>query len=131
MGRGVRGRRDAALERSVGQRLRALREAAGVSREVMAARMGLTPAQLRKLEEAITIIPVAHLAVAARVLGVTVGDFYGGRDPLAAPAPAGRRCAEADPLCHPESRALLSAYYAAPESVRRDFASLLAALVRR
>lgn len=123
---GVRGQRNVALEREIGARIRTLRQAAGLSIDDMAARMGLKPMQLRKLENATIIIPVATLARAAEVLGVSVGEFYTSHDPGAdsnRPLP--------HPLDNPEHRALIQAYKAAPAPVRSHFASLMEALGRR
>lgn len=73
--RGVRGRRDLAIERQVGAEVRRLREQAGLSLEEMAARMGLSPPRLRKLETATNIITVAQMARAAHVLAVSVATL--------------------------------------------------------
>lgn len=114
--RGVRGRRDPALERTVGASLRAHREELGMSRETLAAGMGITPAKLRALETATAIVNVAYLARAAQCLGCTVGDFF--------PAQPQQSAADS-PMMHPESRALINAYYAAPKKYRAHFLELM------
>jgi transcriptional regulator with XRE-family HTH domain len=124
--RGVRGWRDPAMERDIGQAVRRAREAAGLSAEEMADRMGLSPSQLRRMEDAATIVTVSHLAAAARVLGVPVSRFYGHHDPLRQTT-----AAHTGWMAHPESRDLVAAYMAAPPSVRESFATLLQALSRR
>jgi transcriptional regulator with XRE-family HTH domain len=118
------------MERSIGERVRILRERAGLSRDDMAARMGLTTLQLRKLEDATNIIPVAHLAAAARVLDVSVATFYGPYDPLQ-PGRDGPAAPAVAPPDDPDIPALISAYEAAPDSVRQSFVSLLKSLSRR
>jgi transcriptional regulator with XRE-family HTH domain len=116
--RGVRGRRDPALERTVGASLRTHREELGMSRETLAAGMGITPAKLRDLETATAIVNVGYLARAAQCLGCTVGDFF--------PAQPEQTAADS-PMMHPESQALIKAYYAAPRQHRAAFVDLLQA----
>jgi transcriptional regulator with XRE-family HTH domain len=117
------------MERDIGGQIRRYREAAGLSREDMGARMGLNTVQMRKLEDGTNIIPVAHLARAAGILGVSVKAFYGEHDPQSDGPIPGQT--EPTPLEHPESRALIEAYYAAPEPVRKSFSALLQAFARR
>ncbi len=104
--------------------MRDLREHRGLSREDMAQRMGISSQQLRKLEEATVVIPVARLQAAAQALGVSVGDFFP-VDDLTPDAP------EPTPMDHPQTRALIEAYYTAPDTVRASFSALLASLSRR
>lgn len=122
--RRVRGRRDITLERHVGRAMRDLRERHGLSREDMAQRMGVSSQQLRKLEEATVVIPVARLQAAAQALGVSVGDFFPVDDLTPAPP-------DPSPMDHPQTRALIEAYYMAPDTVRASFSALLASLSRR
>ncbi len=136
-GPGVRGQRDPGLERAIGARVRALREKAGLGREDMAARLGITPVRMRKLETATAIINVAVLQRIAQILGVRVGDFYpepGSGLPQTRTAPGGSSRMRpvgppaggpGDPMAHPESLALIKAYYAAPAPVRANFLGLL------
>jgi len=112
------------LERHVGQAMRDIRERQGLSREDMAQRMGVSSQQLKKLEEATVVIPVARLQAAAQALGVSVGDFFP-EDDVTAPA------LDPSPMDHPQTRALIEAYYTAPDSVRASFSALLASLSRR
>ncbi|MBB4267451.1 hypothetical protein GGD89_003095 [Roseospira visakhapatnamensis] len=87
--------------------------------------MGLSSHQLKKLEDAAVIIPVARLQVAAEVLGVSVGDFFPDETPEVAPQ------VDSSPMEHPQTRDLIEAYYAAPTSVRASFSALLTSLARR
>jgi len=131
--RRVRGQRNEALEREIGARVRALRERAGLSREALAGDVGLTTLQLGKLETAANIVNVSHLARIARALGVRVGDFYPDPDPSAHMAADGDASSGAransrtikDPMQHPESKALMEAYQAIPDSLKTDVLALL------
>ncbi|WP_281242510.1 helix-turn-helix domain-containing protein [Rhodospira trueperi] len=117
------------MERDIGEKIRRFREAAGLSREEMAARMGLNPLQMRKLEDGTNIIPVVYLSRAAGILGVSVEAFYGEYDPERDGSAPGQTVPT--PLEHPESRALIEAYYEAPEPVRKSFSALLQSFARR
>lgn len=128
--RGVRGRRNVGMERDIGARLRYYRERAGLSPDEMAARLEISATKVRNLETATNVIPIALLTRAARVLGVTVGDLYGPHDPVVGADAEQTRAAHAV-LQHPETRALIEAYYAAPESVRETFSGLLKSLAGR
>nr|WP_246152364.1 helix-turn-helix transcriptional regulator [Roseospira navarrensis] len=116
------------MERDIGRALRETREQVGLSRETLAARMGLRPDQLKRMEEATNVLTASRLEAAARELGVRVGHFYGGHDPMrVASCPPG-----IPPLMdHPESHDLMQAYAAAPREVRKNFAALLEVLARR
>lgn len=126
--RRVRSQRNQALERDIGRAVRETREQAGLSREALAARMGLRPDQLKRMEEATNVLNVSRLAAAARELGVRVGHFYGRHDPTrTAPTPP-----TVPPLMdHPDSHRLMQAYADAPREVRENFAALLEVLARR
>jgi len=104
--------------------LRVARERRGVSREDLARRIGLSSQQLKKLEDAVTVIPVARLQAAAQALGVSVDAFF----PEASPRRPSER--DASPMDHRETKALIEAYYTAPREVRDRFAALLASLAR-
>jgi len=125
--RGVRGRRNVAMERDIGTAIRLARQKAGLSQEDMASRMGYTPLQLQKFEAADTIIPVAALAAAARTLRVPVSHFYGTHDPVQAAGTS----APLNQLDHPESQAMLRAFNAAPPDIQRSFSDLVTAMARR
>jgi len=125
--RGVRGRRNIAMERDIGTAIHLARQRADLSQEDMASLMGFTLRQLQAFETADAIIPVSALAEAARVLQVPVSHFYGTHDPVQATG------ASAPPnlLDLPESQAMLHAFNAAPPSVQRTFSDLVTAMARR
>ncbi|MET8698291.1 helix-turn-helix transcriptional regulator [Kitasatospora sp. NPDC004723] len=61
-----------------GKRLRALREAAGLSQSAAARAMGLDRSYYARLEAGRHSIAVDRLPGVARVLGVEVGDLFAG-----------------------------------------------------
>ncbi|KAA5606511.1 helix-turn-helix transcriptional regulator [Roseospira marina] len=129
-GRGVRGRRNITLERTIGHAVREARLRAGLSRDDLAARMGLRPAQLRRLENATVIIRIDHLAAAARCLDVPVSAFYGPYAPLSADEASNAPPHPMPPQLYDteETRALLEAYRTSPPDVRQSFLALLRSL---
>ena len=68
------------LHRSVGRRLRALREQQGLSQEKLAAKAGFHRTYVGKLERGETATTVDSLAALCSALGTTLADFF---DPFA------------------------------------------------
>jgi transcriptional regulator with XRE-family HTH domain len=70
-------RRATAVDVAIGQKLRALRLARGLSQTELARMIGVTFQQLQKYETGGNRISAGRLAVVAAVLGVPVTTFYG------------------------------------------------------
>ncbi|MET8948274.1 TetR family transcriptional regulator [Streptomyces sp. NPDC004542] len=64
-----------------GARLRAAREARGVSLRALAGRIGVSPATLSQIERGRTGLSVARLGEIAQALGTTAGDLLEGTEP--------------------------------------------------
>jgi transcriptional regulator with XRE-family HTH domain len=78
-------RQDApAIESVLGERIRAAREAAGLTLKVVADKAGLSQAFLSRLERGQVSASIANLLEIARVLGVSVGALLEGERPLPA-----------------------------------------------
>lgn len=80
-------RRPVDLDKAIGERLRALREARGLTQAALAARCGLSFQQIQKYERGINRISASRLYAFAAALGVDVATFLGG---MADGAPAGQ-----------------------------------------
>lgn len=75
MARKTKGKPDS-IDIFVGQRLRALRQTAGLSQEVLAGKIGLTFQQVQKYERGTNRIAAGRLARIAGTLGVNIGVFF-------------------------------------------------------
>ncbi|MDX2937733.1 TetR family transcriptional regulator [Streptomyces ipomoeae] len=86
----------------VGARLRAARQAHGMSLRALAGRIGVSPATMSQLERGRTGLSVTRLGEIARVLGTTANALLDGAPPTSPverrpPAPPAARQAQADP----------------------------------
>lgn len=80
----------AALDRAVGQKVRQLRVAHGITQEALAAEIGVSSAQLQKYEQGINRISAGRLYRIAQALGVSVNELFG---PVGRPPQSGQRLA--------------------------------------
>jgi len=66
-----------AADVAIGARIRARRQAIGVGQDALARKLGVSPQQIHKYEQAQNRVTGARLLVIARALGVTVGWLAG------------------------------------------------------
>jgi transcriptional regulator with XRE-family HTH domain len=72
------------VDRALGQRMRELRQAAGLSQAALGTRLGLTYQRIQKYEKGTSRLAFSRLGPTAEALGVTVAVLLG----EAAPPPA-------------------------------------------
>jgi transcriptional regulator with XRE-family HTH domain len=70
------------IDVEVGQRIRIQRLAAGISQSELAERIGVTFQQVQKYEKGMNRVGAGRLTKIARVLNVSVGSFFDGRDTI-------------------------------------------------
>jgi transcriptional regulator with XRE-family HTH domain len=75
-------------DRQVARRIRERRVALGLTQGDLAARLGLTPQQVRRYEAGADRLTAGRLHVVAETLGVGVAHLYEGLPTVAAPDPA-------------------------------------------
>ena len=73
------------FDRALGKRLRAHRNASGLSQQRLAGLLGVSFQQLQKYETGVNRMPAGHIVNAARILDVPVSEFFDG--PMEKPAP--------------------------------------------
>ena len=61
---------------NIGERLRFLREQAGISGKALAEKIGLVPSQINKIEHNVTKPSIDSLERICDALGITLGDFF-------------------------------------------------------
>src|SRR5436305_10003308 len=76
---------DVSVEQALSDRLRELRERAGLSQSQLAVKVGRTQATVSLWESGKRMPTVPDLVVLARELGVEPGEFFGRAAPAAAP----------------------------------------------
>jgi transcriptional regulator with XRE-family HTH domain len=103
----------------VGQRVRERRWTLGMTQQQLAERVGIKFQQIQKYETGANRISASRLWDIAHALDVPVSHFYEGLEAGAAPAGAAR-----DILADRETRDLVRAYYAIPETQRRSLFEL-------
>lgn len=109
---------------SVGQKLRELREAAGMTQVMLAKRVGTSFQQLQKYESGANRISASRLWELCQVLGARPRDFFVNAEPhVDVPAASGRG----------DEHAILTGYFARIGSyaTRRRFVDLVKALAER
>jgi transcriptional regulator with XRE-family HTH domain len=70
------------IDVEVGQRIRIQRLAAGLSQSELAERIGVTFQQVQKYEKGMNRVGAGRLTKIARVLNVSVGSFFDGREEI-------------------------------------------------
>ena len=70
------------IDVEVGQRIRILRLAAGLSQSELAERIGVTFQQVQKYEKGMNRVGAGRLTKIARVLNVPIGSFFDGREEI-------------------------------------------------
>jgi transcriptional regulator with XRE-family HTH domain len=70
------------IDVEVGQRIRIQRLAAGLSQSELAERIGVTFQQIQKYEKGMNRVGAGRLTNIARVLNVSVGSFFDGRQEI-------------------------------------------------
>lgn len=68
----------------IGRRIRGARIAAGMSQEILGAKLGLSFQQVQKYEKGTNRVGGSRMLQIAKALGVNVADFFG--DPVGEPA---------------------------------------------
>ncbi len=63
------------MQETVGQKLKRLREAAGLSQDEMATRIGISRESITNYERGKTVMPVPVLLESAKTLGIPLGVF--------------------------------------------------------
>ncbi len=102
----------------VGRRIRIQRMARGISQTELGEKIGVTFQQVQKYENGANRVGASRLTRIAKVLGVSVGTFFGGPDEAeAAPSEATRL--DLEYLVMPGALRLLRAYGQIRESVLR------------
>ncbi len=114
-------RDEATVGSHLGRRLRERREARGMTREQLAARLGTLPGEVAMFEVGTKRIPPRHLIQAAEALGASLQWFLEGAPPVGCGAPldgASRDLVRF--LSIPESYQLISAFIAISSRERRQ-----------
>lgn len=122
-----------AVDRSLGQRMRARRLEVGLSQERLADLLGVTFQQVQKYEKGVNRVAASRLYEIASALDVSVGFFFEGAPGLGAASARGMR-EDADTALHqalatPEAYQLLSLFSTITNPrVRRRVLELVRAL---
>jgi transcriptional regulator with XRE-family HTH domain len=116
----------AAPEAQIGDRLKRLREAAGLSLRTLATRAGFSASFLSQLENGLVSPSIASLERIARELGVTLADFF---EASHAPAPAVIRAGDRPGFTSVWSRARVEALV--PSGARRSLEAVAVTLSPR
>ncbi|HXW24993.1 MAG TPA: helix-turn-helix domain-containing protein [Xanthobacteraceae bacterium] len=99
------------IDVEVGQRIRIQRLAAGLSQSELAERIGVTFQQVQKYEKGANRVGAGRLTKIARVLNVSVGSFFDGRETIDQVAQQGLESPLAA-MAQPYAYRLLRAYAA-------------------
>lgn len=70
------GMQRATVNRSVGRNIRVYRQRLGITPEELADRVGISPAQMARIELGVTGSPLTRLHLIAKVLGVDMRDLF-------------------------------------------------------
>lgn len=118
----------------VGQRLRLRRVALGLSQEKLGDAIGVSFQMVQKYERGDCRVSASRLMNAAQVLGVTVAYFFEGSNK--APASKALKAAETQNgldeavFEKKETIELLKAYYALPDSMRKNVMGMVKGMVK-
>ncbi len=114
-------RDEATVGSHLGRRLRERREARGMTRDQLAARLGTSPCEVAMFEDGTKRIPPRHLIQAAEALGASLQWFLEGAPSLGSGAPLGQVSRDLVRfLSMPESYQLISAFIAISNRERRQ-----------
>ena len=102
------------IDVEVGQRIRIQRLAAGLSQSELAERIGVTFQQVQKYEKGMNRVGAGRLTKIARVLNVSVGSFFDGRETIEQVALQGLD-APLEAMAQPYAYRLLRAYASIPD----------------
>ena len=109
------------IDEIVGQRIKALRLARGLSQSELGARVGVTAQQIQKYENAQNRVSASRLMNIAAVMGVAPGHFFG--DMRVNGAPSGP-----DLLSDSRAMSLLRAFSRMPEAQKSALLSMAEAM---
>lgn len=119
-----------AIDRRLGQRMRARRLEVGMSQERLAELLGVTFQQIQKYEKGINRVAASRLFELATALDVSVGYFFEGLAPEAAAGVAEEESAVFDAIASPEGLQLVTLFAAVKNPrLRRRIVDLVRVIV--